>query len=590
MKTISISVIVSIALFTMGAKALDNSINMGMIDSFSFDTMMSQDDFIGDDGLEDREFNCKVGEIRTVQHYGVEDLFSTSNGEELAHPNSTTAQLPSLVEYNNRVHAGFANYDNPLYNRLFLEDIHNLPTNITSGRFYIGLKSNGSSLQYNDALTIGDLTTSDDRYTQYLTELSSDSWSHQVASLGDIYWNDFANIDLNGGTTLLEYLENHNRFDAYVQDDTSVDFIDVVTCSKPNPIEEITEVVNKFECSEREQLVQILGGTIDAFSPILDIPPANPSSNLISQAGQIIGYDSTIYDHHFLETLNLPTATTITKAELNIGYKPLGTSLYINDTLKVGDYGTNYANGHLYYGSWNNYILTQGWNINSISNGEKVAQANLADINNTTGTGSVFDTMLNKGYIDIFVEDDTAVDFVQLNLCVRESCTEDEVSIDLSQLENWTNRPSDAVENNVFNGTQYQGIWDDTLNWFQFPNSHTDEVLEIPFCACGDTKVNIASLKADNNATINIDNTLVVSQQGYDQQAMKRDDMGGNHVDGNQTILGIGVGVDHILRLNVHNRGSYFGVAMDGTLNFQGHLGSCSDSIEPELNDDFIGM
>jgi hypothetical protein len=369
-------------------------------------------------------FSCQAGEIKTIQQYGVKDLFSTANGSEPAHPHPVTALIPSFVTYNNNHNAGFSNYDNSQVNRQFLENIHNLPANINSGRFYISLKSNGTSLQSNDGLVIGDIVAINRYYqggSQFFSDLASDGWVQFTNANIHTFWNDFSNILFqNGTTTLLQHVANNNHFDVYIQDDTSVDYITVVTCSQPTPIQTITTIVNNFECSEHERLIKILGGEIDAFSQITDTPPANPANHLTSLVSYpTTGYDETHADRHFLETLYLPTTMhNITKAELNIGYRPLNNVLQHNDGLNVGHYNTNYASGKLSPTATNS-ILTQGWNIHNISNGEKVIQANLADVNNSTGTGNLFSTALSTGHIDIYVQDDTAIDFTQLNLCVK---------------------------------------------------------------------------------------------------------------------------------------------------------------------------
>jgi len=149
----------------------------------------------------------------------------------------------------------------------------------------------------------------------------------------------------------------------------------------------------------------------------------------------------------------------------------------------------------------------------------------------------------------------------------------------LSQLASWTNQPSDAQENSVNNPS----AWASDMNWIKFDNNGTDRVLEIPFCACGDTIANITHLKGDNRANIELGN-IFVTQPGNTGgiTAFSADSAGGNHVDGTKNIIGTGIGVNHVLRLNVHNfksSGGYntpFGVAVKGTLTFKGNLGKCN--------------
>ena len=529
-----------------------------------------------------KEFTCEAGLKRNVQFYGVEDNFSTANGDENATASQQIQNNPDMIAYNNNVNAGFANYDGSTQNRLFGEEVKNLPSGIANGHFYIGLQNHGS----NDRLNLGNMDNNSSTHNYFGWTISSNDGT--LTKTGSVYHEKLSNINFVGGSNLKQYAYNHQGFDVYVQDDTFVDFIAVATCSKPDPIKEVTTIVNKFECSEQETLVKILGGEIDNFTPTGDASnPIHPSSDLKTKRdvntvypAVDVTYDYTAYDHHFIDTLNLnlSSSQTVTKADFNIGYKVIGSNLASNDAIYVGDFGTNHAGGHLYETLYS--IIPQGWNRYDLtSNYGYVANVNLFDLNNTLGTGNVANTMISKNELDVYVQDDTAVDFTQLNLCVKDNCDESATvyDINLSQLASWTFKPSDAIENNVFNGTQDQGVWDDTINWFDFNNTHSDEILEIPFCACSNTIVNINNLKADNSATVKLDSTLVASQTANDQDAMKRDDMGGTHEDGSLTLpAGTNGGTNHVLRVDVHNLGSEFGVAIDGTLKFRGNLGKCN--------------
>ena len=526
------------------------------------------------DGLV-KEFTCEAGEVKTVRHYGIEDVFDTTNGTE-ATTQRPAAITQGMINYNNNVNSGFANYDETNNDRQFLDDINNLPTGVTSGRFYIGLKSNGSSLQINDTISLGDMSqVAANRFSEPLTNLSSLGWSNQLVSstnpTTDIYWNDLSNISL-GSQTLLAYVKNNQRFDAYVQDDTSVDFITVATCSKPNPIKEVTAIVNKFECNEKEgDLLKISGGVIDAFAPGDD--PTTPSATLTSNS-PTMDYDNPAHDRHLIDTLNLGLTTSqiVTKAEFHVGYKSTNRSMWTNDALYLGEVTVNHA-GFKLYSNVNNNFIENTWNINTV-NGETIASTDLG-LNNTVGTGTVFDTMVNNGFLDIYVQDDTTVDFTQLNLCVKDNCDESakDIKVNLSQLASWTTSATD-----VNNSNPIPTVWDNTMNWFNFTSKEPngERILKIPFCACSNTIVNINSLKADNNATIHLDSNLIVTQNAAGQASMRADNNGGINASGSFTQpANVNGPQNHTLTVKVNNQSSYFGVAIDGTLSFKGNLGKC---------------
>ena len=291
----------------------------------------------------------------------------------------------------------------------------------------------------NDTISLGDFSGTNDRYAKALTGLQVDGWQENLVSTSNpttaIYSKDLGAISLNQqagnptGDTLLTLVKNNQRFGAYVQDDTSVDFITVAMCSKPDPIQEVSAIVNKFECSEKETLIKILGGTIDNFAAAGD--PVTPRPDLITKRdantvypGVIVPYDYTQYDHHFIDTLDIATAInggTITKAQFNMGYKVIGSTLASNDALYLGDIEINHAGGHLYDAT--TPLSAQGWSQPGVSGYGYVAQRDIDSttliLTNTRGTGNVFDTMVNNGYLDVYVQDDTAVDFTQLNLCVE---------------------------------------------------------------------------------------------------------------------------------------------------------------------------
>lgn len=201
------------------------------------------------------------------------------------------------------------------------------------------------------------------------------------------------------------------------------------------------------------------------------------------------------------------------------------------------------------------------------------------DVNGSV-LGSVGPTDLCSGIVGTGGWTDTNYDN-EVNLTINDkvACDEsfEDIEIDLRQLASWTTSATDVIENNPI-----PSVWDNTMNWFNFTDQEPkgQKVLEIPFCACGDTLVKINNLKADNEATITLDSTVIVSQMASGQAAMKADSNGGNHEDGNLSIpAGTSGGTNHTLRVDVLNHSGLFGVAIDGTLNFLGKLGKCDDTV-----------
>jgi hypothetical protein len=508
-----------------------------------------------------KEFTCATGLVRKVQFYGVEDNFVTSNGDEVAYPSSQVVNNAAIQAYGG---TGLSNYDFSTPNTLFAEEVKNLPAGIANGHFYIGMKNHGS----NDGITLGNLDENSSTEDVFSGTIASNNAG--LSKSAQVYHAELSDIDLADGSTLKNYAYNHGGFDVYVQDDTFVDFIAVATCSKPNPIKDITDIVNEFECSEKETLVKIFGGELDNFAPTGDANnPANPSATLSAYTQYpTTGYDATSYDRHFIDTLtNIPTGT-ITKAKFSMGYKVIGSSLYSNDVMYLGEMGKNHMGLQVY-----NTNLSQ-----TVAGYGQILTSDLMTPN-TLGTGTVFDSLVNNRYLDVYVQDDTAVDFTQLNLCVTDSCSEDakDIELDLSQLASWTDVPSDARENRSVSS------WDNTLNWFEFDQNQKDKVLEIPFCACGDTLVTVNHLKGDNIAEVELD-SMSVAYQPWTLNGVTgfiSDSAGGNHVDGSQALTGTGLGVNHVLKLKARNLYSSggsptpFGIALEGTLNFKGYLGKC---------------
>ena len=362
-------------------------------------------------------FQCNANEIRTVKHYGIEDIFNLTNGRELSRP---SPNVRSQIDKSRLV-----NYDIYKKDGLFAEDVRKLPMRMRKGRLLIGLRKDGELLNDGDRIAIGKYG-SDSFFSSTLRTLhEKNGWSHQAISTNtpttDIYFNDFKNIVLSEKGTLLDYLTIKNHFDVVVEKNTAVDFITVATCSKKDPRAEIQTMLNAFECPADSRLVQIAGGTADAFATESE-KSATPSEILLASIDKsFIDYDQEAHNKFFIDTLNLPTEPTITQAQFSVGIKPMKQFLYQNDTIHIGNYETDeYAQFKL-YGKDENSVFNQWTRGMIISNGEYVYQTNLTDINLTNGgTNSLFNLIQsNNRLLDIVIQNDTVVDFTYLNLCFK---------------------------------------------------------------------------------------------------------------------------------------------------------------------------
>jgi len=365
---------------------------------------------------------CKSDEKKIVKHYGFEDIFNLKNRDENAHP---AFDIVKLIGKEN-----LKNYDVSNNRKIFAESLRELPRRIKNGKVYIGLKKSGGKLNSQDKIYIGKYNkeNSNRYFSSKLVELQNQNWLHQPITKDDptteIYYTDLKNIVFNDkNTTLLDYLSRNNRFDAVIAKNTAVDFISIATCSTVNPKLEIKEAVNAFSCNnKKDRLIKIIGGRVDAFSKDRD-KLSTPSELLLSTINKpLIGYDELANNKFFLDTLKIPKNITITQAQFSVGIKPLPKYLYQNDTINIGNYELEKYSRFKLYGNDDDSVLNI-WTKNiRISNGERVLQTKLGDINVTDEVDTSLLDVLNRSNnaFDILIQNDTSVDFTYLNLCIEE--------------------------------------------------------------------------------------------------------------------------------------------------------------------------
>ena len=174
---------------------------------------------------------CGRGETKHLIMAGKEDNFSSS-GSEPATKSSRVASNPA-VGWNAGMSPGF---DNALADRKIFSHLV-LPANIKSGKFMIGVKTLGNSLQSNDSISVGNLGVNHgDNVSQHL--INTGTWKNRYngsgfTKVGTNFSADFSTMALRNGSNLQDYYRSSGDtiLDLYVQDDHSVDYVAASVCA-----------------------------------------------------------------------------------------------------------------------------------------------------------------------------------------------------------------------------------------------------------------------------------------------------------------------------------------------------------------------
>lgn len=168
-------------------------------------------------------------------------------------------------------------------------------------------------------------------------------------------------------------------------------------------------------CQANEVLTVLRAGAVDAFAPGPDVPPAMPNSALIAHlntanpAAPILGFDEPItnWDYWFAHSFNLTgLAPNITAAMLEFAARPSQSWLANNDTAWVGFTNTAIWSSALGAGvglPWTNANYPAGQLFRT-----------------PAFTGSNVVAMNSNQFLDFVVQDDSAVDYVTLALCIKQ--------------------------------------------------------------------------------------------------------------------------------------------------------------------------
>ena len=186
-------------------------------------------------------------------------------------------------------------------------------------------------------------------------------------------------------------------------------------------------VVTSVQCAPGQSLVVLQAGQTDNFSSSPDAPPAAPSAGLMMRlAPPISGFDGTAVDRRFGHTFSsLPPS--VVSGEVLVRLRPLPTSIKPaseNDTVELS---FTDAAGNLQTGGWVRFIgsgnsaaglAASQWIPANWQSGYTFT-FNVAALPNASGPATDEIPLLNsRGFLDIVVQDDTAVDYITLSLCV----------------------------------------------------------------------------------------------------------------------------------------------------------------------------
>ncbi len=584
------------------------------------------------------KLQCKDTENREIYMYGLSDNFNAANVENTNPRPGLASVLAPMAQY---IH-GY-DYSSSINNpSIFVETLSGLPTNLTQGIFIVGLKEKGYTLNdtltnYIDVYKIGADFTQAPNVDGNVSDLRA-NWN---SSSANIYYEELSQLSDSAGQTLLSTLQSgQSSLDAYFMYTTNVDFIAVAACT---PKEEdigiaVADIPTNLDCNTDagEQYFEILGGIADDFALSIDV--ASPST-VLQAMPNLIAYDEGMQKvGNFGDTLSHPNSH-ISQLEILVNTRAGATGAG-DDSIYIGQVAS-LSSSIIAIHDPNDVTA-----ITTLNGGKAhfIYGTDTVYTNGTTASGSLLSLLnSNTNDIDIIVSNQTEVDTVRVSMCIKKDYVEpcldsdndgvcDDVDcapldptisedcddvvvdptlpstckenfkIDLSQASVWEYNGANPTVNNVFatyppNPAWANVIWDGDMTWFDFSSaSNAEHKLNIDFCACGNTEVFVDELKSDNFSKVYLDGDATPSSyvntggyiasrsNGISQSTMAS---WGPNESGGQTITHSGSGVDHTLHFDVKNGFGPSGGAVDGSLNFRGHMGKCTSAdVVSDATDD----
>jgi len=180
---------------------------------------------------------CGRGETKHLIIAGIEDNFATSGSEPAT--KSPRVALSTTVSFPDWGTGVGNSFDGRLVNRKIFSHL-NLPANVRSGKFMIGLDPIGEILN-TDGMNIGNLDKNMATHQNRVAfGYNGSSWNSSnggaaMTKIGKNHVADFSNMKLLNGGNLENYYQTSGDtvLDVYVQDDHSVDYVAASVCTGP---------------------------------------------------------------------------------------------------------------------------------------------------------------------------------------------------------------------------------------------------------------------------------------------------------------------------------------------------------------------
>lgn len=171
---------------------------------------------------------------------------------------------------------------------------------------------------------------------------------------------------------------------------------------------------------------QFPAGKADGFVTTDGLEAAAPSPALVASLPGTLSavFDGTVVDRFFAHTFTLPQGNCIESARLEFKARPLGSgSTVANDSLALRFTGvTGSPSWGSYFGSGNANpgLEPNPWKLPNYGSGQLFT----LDLSNLPGGGNLIATLNSQRFLDMYVQDDTAIDYLLLTVtfceCARE--------------------------------------------------------------------------------------------------------------------------------------------------------------------------